>query len=159
MKETLRGLGGSPFVAREDENILWECPPMMGWPTEVIDGGVAYVSANGFWAIKFLGDTVSGGIPKSFNVVGEKSIANWLAAWWAGKGLCQPLEIGMRLGPSSMASLIPLWLPVLIADGEDSSITESVPFPIATAASNPFIQSKFISSSIMGSVEGGSPLW
>jgi hypothetical protein len=27
----------------------------------------------------------------------------------------------MRFGPSSMASLIPLWLPVLIADGEDSS--------------------------------------
>lgn len=79
-KGTLRGLGDSPFVARE-ENILCECPPMMGWPTEVIDGGVAYVSENGFWAIRDLGDTVSGGIPRSFNVVGEKSIANWLAGW------------------------------------------------------------------------------
>lgn len=65
----------------------------------------------------------------------------------------------MRFGPSSMASLIPLWLPVLIADGEDSSITESLPFPSITPVSNPFIQSNCISSSIIGSAEGGSPLW
>ena len=67
-KGRLKGLGDSPLVAIEDGNILCECPPNMGWPTDVMDGGVAYVSANGlFCAIKDLGDTVSGGIPRSFN--------------------------------------------------------------------------------------------
>ena len=67
-KGRLKGLGDSPLVAIEDGNILCECPPNMGWPTDVMDGGVAYVSANGlFCAIRDLGDTVSGGIPRSFN--------------------------------------------------------------------------------------------
>lgn len=64
-KGKLRGLGYSPLVAMEDENILCECPPNMGWPTDVMEGGVAYVSENGFCAIRDFGDTVSGGIPKS----------------------------------------------------------------------------------------------
>jgi hypothetical protein len=65
----LRGLGDSPLVAIEDENILLcECAPSIGWPTEVMDGGVAYASANGFCAINDLGETVSGGMPRSLKL-------------------------------------------------------------------------------------------
>ena len=76
-------------------------------------------------------------------------MANWLVEACAGKGLCQPLEIGIRMGPSSMASLTIHWLPILIAEGDESLMDELLLFSSATAASNSFIQSKFISSFIV----------
>lgn len=57
----------------------------------------------------------------------------------------------MCAGASIIGSLVLLWDSVLMADGDDSSMAESLVVPRGTVVSKPFTQSKLPSSSSIGS--------
>jgi len=98
--------------------------------SELIDGGgVEKYASLGFWE-RLWGDM---GPPfiKSWKPWFPRSMANGLGVIKGGAIMdCCHIDaedVAGLLDPSSMTSLIPLWLAVLIADGDDPSIAFSLP--------------------------------
>jgi hypothetical protein len=68
----------------------------------------------------------------------------------------RPLDVvAMLFDPSTMTSLNPLWLPVLMAEGEDPSITAS-PVPLIIVSPREVVHSNGSSSSVPVA-RGGNP--
>lgn len=93
---------------------------------EVIEGGVV----EKYWSTKFFcGFVGDSGLPFWKSENGDKSSANGFGVICGGAIIarCHTLVVAAGLfEPSNITSLIPLWLAVLIAEGEDPSTALSV---------------------------------